>query len=228
MYIFSGTLKNIAAIPYKVMECLLWLLIVISKTPIYFIGYLGDAVLGNIPLRIGRWMGKKFPKIKESTFIRKQWQRIQPKTLYERYETPFYTFCFACFVIWPLIIILPIDYLLLYRYLIAAVLYILCYFVGMWRKCGGKGEYYENILQNNLEFLKLSFLPSVFVLTVLGFIFSATGKTIYHFDLTVIREAVKALLLKNGGLNLIDQCVKIFSFGFAFFGCYILSVCQFN
>lgn len=42
---------------------------------------------------------------------------------------------------------------------VASALYLLLYFVGMARKCGRNEQYYEKILDNNIEFLKLSFLP---------------------------------------------------------------------
>lgn len=58
--------------------------------------------------------------------------------------------------------------------IVASALYLLFYFVGMARKCGSDKTYYEKVLDNNMEFLKLSFLPLGFIITVLGFCFTVT------------------------------------------------------
>lgn len=46
------------------------------------------------------------------------------------------------------------------------------YFVGTKRIYGCNEERYDAVLKNNIEFLKLSFLPLGFIITVLGFAFT--------------------------------------------------------
>ena len=97
-----------------------------------------------------------------------------------RYETPLCTYCFSYTAV-------SIIYMLLdstgvkYGWVIAFVIYILIYFVGMYRRYKENGNYI-NVLDNNLEFLKLSFIPLTFLITVIGFVFTIAGLNLQQIE----------------------------------------------
>lgn len=192
-----------------ILVCLVGLLTVLLITPIYFAVYFLDATLGNMPLKIGSWMGKKFPRVKDKALIRRCWEKIQPKSLYVRYETPLCTYCFSHVAIIYLGLIFPSNFGMVGRYFVATAMYMLCYFIGMRRKCGKQSEYYENVLQNNLEFLRLSFVPLAFLITVIGFAFTTTGSNIFQLqlDYDAVRGFLTSLLSVGNG----DTILKLFS-----------------
>lgn len=52
----------------------------------------------------------------------------------------------------------------------------------MYRRCREK-EYYFQVLENNLNFLKLSFIPLTFLVTILGFFCTLTGLNVQEIDI---------------------------------------------
>lgn len=157
-------------------------------------GYVYDSIFGNSLLKVGHFIGKKFSKIKDISLIVKLWRKIQPKKLYFRYETPVFAYCFSCVGILLLAMILPDENGM--DIIMASVLYLLFYFVGMARRCGNDEQYYEKVLENNMEFLKLSFLPLGFIITVLGFCFTITGMKVQElpFNFAIIESTYTSLV----------------------------------
>lgn len=137
-------------------------------------GYIFDSIFRKRLIKIGQWLTSNFPKIKENARCRKVWKRIQLQDMYLRYETPLITYCFSCTGIVVLGeflgLILSIDEWKANT--IATGVYVFFYFVGMRRIYGCNEERYDAVLRNNIEFLKLSFLPLGFMITVLGFAFT--------------------------------------------------------
>lgn len=162
------------------------LLFVMLISTVYTVGYVYDSIFGNSFIRLGHFIGRKYPKIKNIPLVVKVWKKFQPKELYLRYETPLFAYCFSYTAISLLAIILPIKNGL--SIIVASFLYILAYFAGMAKKCRGNKRYYDKVLDNNIEFLKLSFLPLGFIITVLGFCFTITGMKVQElrFDYTTI------------------------------------------
>lgn len=147
-------------------------LLVISLS--YMAGYIFDSIFRKRLIKIGQWIIAKFPEIKENARCRKVWKRIQLQDMYLRYETPLIAYCFSCtgIVMFGGIfgLVLPVDEW--QAIIIATVVYVIFYFVGMKRIYGCNEERYDAVLKNNIEFLKLSFLPLGFIITVLGFAFT--------------------------------------------------------
>lgn len=149
------------------------ILLVLLASSIYFVGFLYDSIMGNLALKIGGWLAKKMPHIKNNSFLINIWKRIQPKETYLRYETPLFTYCFSFMAIYYISLVFPEQQGMQFIY--ASMIYLFCYFVGMRRKCGEIEGCYRRVLKNNKDFLKLSFLPITFIITVLGFCFTVTG-----------------------------------------------------
>ena len=95
--------------------------------------------------------------------------------------------------------------------IVASALYLLFYFVGMSRKCGRNEQYYEKILDNNIEFLKLSFLPLGFIITVLGFCFTITGMKVQELplDFAIIGNTYASLMNYNDETNTLMLFLKL-------------------
>lgn len=156
------------------------LLMVLLITLVYFCGYVYDAVFGNLPHKACGKLREKFPEINKYAIFIKIGNIVTPKNIYLRYETPVCTFCFS----FTTILIIG-DILrwadIKYGTMFGAGIYLLMYFGGMYRKCKISEEYYRVVLDNNLDFLKLSFVPLTFIVTVLGFGCTITGTKIQDF-----------------------------------------------
>lgn len=189
------------------------LLFIISISAVYIVGYAYDSIFGNCLIRLGHFIGGKYSKIKNIPMLVKLWRKIQPKELYLRYETPLFSYCFSYTAISLLVLILPDENGM--SIIIASVLYILFYFIGMARKCGSNEQYYEKVLENNMEFLKLSFLPLGFIITVLGFCFTITGMRVQElpFDFTIIENTYTGLMNYNDETNTMMLFLKMIVLG---------------
>lgn len=75
----------------------------------------------------------------------------------------------------------------------------------MWRK----KDYYFKVLKNNKDFLKLSFLPMTFIITILGFYFTITGFKVQKIQLRFneVQNSINQLFNYNN-INLIQILVK--------------------
>lgn len=60
---------------------------------VYIVGYVYDSIFGNSFISLGNFIGRKYPEIKNIQLVVKVWNKIQPKELYLRYETPLFTYC---------------------------------------------------------------------------------------------------------------------------------------
>lgn len=244
---FEGEMKmkiNIAELTSKmsdkIMEILWWFLKPLLKMPltflmialttsIYCVGYVYDAFLGDSFIRLGHFIGKKCPKIKKKDLIQQIWSEIQPKDLYLRYETPLLTYdlCYTTIIVSGLVFVnkgfwgmMAVDFL-----------YVFIYLVGMIRRCGRREQYFEKILNNNKEFLSLSFLPLGFLVASLGAAilileFIAPAFDVKMVDLWRVAEEILTLFLgshatANALAVLLEIALVIILF---FIMCYILSL----
>lgn len=103
------------------------------------------------------------------------------------------------------------------QYIIAPVLYLFVYFVGMCRKYKDKEDCLDKVLENNMEFLKLSFLPITFLITIVGFGFTATGLKIQDLNIEWVHicNAITNYFRNDVGDNLLSLCLHIFICGLA-------------
>lgn len=208
-----------------IMIFLVGLLFIMLISVVYIVGYIYDSIFGNLFIYLGHFLSGKYPKIKNIQIVRKLWRKIQPKELYLRYETPLFTYCFSYTAISLLALVLPNENGM--GIIVASALYLLFYFVGMARKCGRNEQYYEKILDNNIEFLKLSFLPLGFIITILGFCFTITGMKVQELsiDFTIISNTYTSLMNYNDDTNTFMLFLKmIVSGGFILMLFYIISL----
>lgn len=192
---------------------LVGLVFVVLISVVYIAGYVYDSIFGNSFISLGHFIGKKYPKIKNIPVVLKMWKKIQLKELYLRYETPLFAYCFSYTAISLLALIWPNKNGM--SIIAASALYLLFYFVGMARKCGSNEQYYTKMLDNNMEFLKLSFLPLGFIITVLGFCFTITGMKVQElpFDFTIIVNTYTGLMSYNNETNTLMRFLKMIASG---------------
>lgn len=142
-------------------------------TVVYFPGYLYDAIFGNWLFLIGKFISDKFGVLKKVQILRKVRKLMEPKKNYLRYETPLCTYCFSYMTL--IVIAKALEKMQIgYGLIIAFIIYPFVYFLGMHRRYRAR-EDFENALENNFEFLKLSFVPLAFLITIVGFLFTVTG-----------------------------------------------------
>lgn len=179
-------------------------------TLVYFVGYVYDCMFWWVFQILGHIIGRKFPWIKEITLVVKLWKKIQPKKLYLRYETPLFSYCFSFTAIFLLALMLPIENIII-RLFMSAVLYIFFYLIGMNIRCRSNEQYYEKVLVNNMEFLKLSFLPLGFIITIIGFLFTVVGVNLQDvsIDFTMINEIIAFVNCRNDE-NILISLFRIF------------------
>ena len=196
-----------------IMIFLIGLLFVMLISVVYIAGYVYDSIFGNSFISLGHFISGKYPKIKNIPIVVKLWRKIQPKELYLRYETPLFTYCFSYTAISVLALVLSNENSM--GIIVASALYLLFYFVGMARKCGSNEQYYNKVLKNNMEFLKVSFLPLGFIITVMGFYFTITGMKIQELPLnfTTIANTFTSLMNYNNESNMLMQFLKILASG---------------
>lgn len=192
-----------------IMIFLIGLLFIMLISVVYIAGYVYDSIFGNLFISLGHFISGKYPKIKNISIVEKMWRKIQPKELYLRYETPLFTYCFSYTAISLLALVLPNENGT--DIVVASALYLLLYFVGMARKCVRNEQYYEKILDNNIEFLKLSFLPLGFIITVLGFCFTITGMKVQELplDFAIIENTYTSLMNYNDETNTLMLFLKL-------------------
>lgn len=187
------------------------LLIVLLISIIYFTGYLYDSIVGNLGMKFGTLVLRKIPRAKNIKIVSKMCSLLQPKEIYLRYETPLCTYCFSYSAISILCGLVPYKYGISFQYVISSFIYLACYFIGMGRKCGSDSEYYKKILKNNLDFLKLSFLPMTFLITIFGFAFTVTGFKIQdlHIDTNYIQNTISGVVEFNDNTDVVIMVIKL-------------------
>ncbi len=173
---------------------------------VYIFGYIYDCLFGNWIIQFCRYIGKKYPRIKNSEKAFKLWEIIRPQKLYLRYETPLFTYCGSFTAIVLLSGIFNYNYYI--NLTIGCILYLVLYFVGMARRCRDNDEYYDKVLKNNLDFLKLSFLPLGFIITILGFLCTITGVRVQ--DLSIPLQYLDSLKDSVNYFNLELYSFKLF------------------
>ena len=191
---------------------------------VYLVGYLYDCVLGDTLVNVGRFLGSKFPIIKDNIFFQWICVKLQRKELYLRYETPLFAFCFSYMAVYIIAFILPIE---TGEYILASLIYLICYFIGMARRGWKRSEYYDRVLRNNLEFLKLSFLPLAFIVTLVGFVFTITGLKIQElpWDKFEIFETLNIWMSNSDESSMVNMLIRILILGAIFlFLLYVFSL----
>lgn len=124
----------------------------------YFLGYIIDCIIFLI---------NKLPKMKECSFWNKLTKKGFYKEIYLRYETPLITYSFSFLPIFFLFSILNGNYT--HRIAISILGYLLSCLIGMKSKYAHNKDKYKEVIQNNIEFLQLSFLPIGFFITMYSF-----------------------------------------------------------
>lgn len=179
----------------NILEIVIWLIglilifveiivlfLMLVTSIIYLFGYIYDLLFGNAVYNI---LQSDFFIIKNSKLTNYKWYKrlldiVKLKEHYLRYETPLISFCLSYTAITIIILCLPSKLTVDKKYIVAIVIYLLSYFIGMYRRVshikeGDKLKKYESILENNLSFLKLSFIPISFIITIFGFLFTIMG-----------------------------------------------------
>lgn len=156
------------------------LLIIMLITVVYGVGYVYDSIFGNSLYKLGIKIAKKYPNIRKWKILASIKRIIEPRTQFVRYETPLCTYCFS-YTALSIIYMIMNNAGIKYGWVIAFVTYILIYFLGMYRRYE-KNESYICVLDNNLEFLKLSFVPLTFLITMIGFAFTVAGFDLQQID----------------------------------------------
>ena len=193
---------------------LVGVLIILLISIIYFGGYLYDSFVGNLAIKFGHLVLRKMPKakrVKDIEIVYKIWKLLKPKEIYLRYETPLFTYCFSYSAITIICAVVPYKYGIGIQYVISSFVYLAFYFIGMWRKCGSNSNYYKKILKNNLDFLKLSFLPMTFLITIFGFTFTVTGFKIQDLkiDANDIQNIIYGVLEFNDNTDVVIMFTKL-------------------
>ena len=151
---------------------LLAALIILLISIIYFVLFVWDIITGNWLYRKISDNDSKFRIKWIDAFAKSMKEKLKPKEHYARYETPLFALCFTFTAISYLTAIIGQDSLK--SIMLAVTIYIATYIIGMRRKYSDTKKYSE-VLQANMEFLKLSFVPLVFFVTVAGFLFTFMG-----------------------------------------------------
>ena len=175
---------------FLVAYCVAMLMVMIISL-VYCIGYVYDTIIGDWLFHFGKFVSSKSPRLKEFDVLKKVGNWMQPKEIYLRYETPLCTYCFSFTAVLSMYGILE-GLGIHYAIVISFILYIFVYFVGMYRRCKTE-DYYNKVLENNLDFLKLSFIPLAFLITIVGFLFTITGFRIQELDFDYFSPIIRAM-----------------------------------
>lgn len=167
------------------------LLIIMLITVVYGVGYVYDSIFGNSLYKLGINIAKKYPNIRKWKILASIKRNIEPRTQFVRYETPLCTYCFS-YTALSIIYMIMNNAGIKYGWVIAFVTYILIYFLGMYRRYE-KNESYICVLDNNLEFLKLSFVPLTFLITMIGFAFTVAGFNLQQIDWEYFNPIISAI-----------------------------------
>lgn len=197
---------------FLVLGYCLAMLIVLVIAAFYSVGYLYDSVCGNSVYNIGIYIAKKYPQIKKSMILRKIKSIIEPKERFTRYETPLCTYCFsytALLLIYMVYETMGIGC----GAILAFFSYILIYFIGMYRRYK-ENERYDAVLENNLEFLKLSFVPLAFLVTIVGFAFTVSGFNLQQVDWEYFMPIISSVQEKGFFSGLADEIWLVLKLGF--------------
>ena len=160
--------------------------VIMFKVIVNIFGYIYDSIFASIVLKIGHFIGRKIPCIKKFRIINMLWNNILNSEKCFRYQIPCVTYCFSYMVV---LIIAPIfHYNDLINTIIVYVLYGLVYFLGMARRYKMDKKTYYMVLDNNMAFLKLSFMPIGFIITLFGFLFTITGMKIQEFNFNYVTD----------------------------------------
>lgn len=148
---------------------------------IYLVGYIQDALFGDWLLKHVLLILNKISKPEKRNILNKLDDYLNSENAYVKYETPLCTYCFSFSA---LLIVMEFFNGLetIYAYIIATLIYVTVYFIGMYHR-RRSDTHYNEILKNNRDFLKLSFIPLAFLITVGGFLFTITGYRIQEIDL---------------------------------------------
>lgn len=168
--IIVGLVISIVSLPFLIQ--------LMFSTITYLLGYLYDSIFGDWLIKLAYHIARKCGMLRNKRWFRKIWSLIKPKNTNVRYETPIISYCFSYMAILLMAQIIPGKVNMTGRLLSSMALYIILYFIGMYRRCGKKSEYYTTVLNNNMSFLKLSFWVLGGLITGIGFVCTVLGKDI--------------------------------------------------
>lgn len=147
--------------------------LMLFTTMVYLPLYMMDVI-------VGRTLENKLNSIDEDKYsgnvlkILKRTKKIfGSQSCYLRYETPLIAYVFSFLAVVMIALISKASSAI--GYLASYLAYLVFYFVGMIRRYASDDEKLGMVLENNKKFLKLSFLPLGFCLTIIGFIFGILG-----------------------------------------------------
>lgn len=147
--------------------------LMLFTTMVYLPLYMMDVI-------VGRTLENKLNSIDEDKYsgnvlkILKRTKKIfGSQNCYLRYETPLIAYVFSSLAVVMIALISKASSAI--GYLASYLAYLFFYFVGMIRRYASDDEKLGMVLENNKKFLKLSFLPLGFCLTIIGFIFGILG-----------------------------------------------------
>lgn len=185
MDVYFNLLKIILAAAIGIIS-LPFLIQLMFTTIIYLFGYVYDSICGDYIIKLAYCVTRKYGKLRNRPWFRKLWSWIKPRRTYVRYETPLISYCLSYMAIFMVAHIISVYVSravnMTESTLISMAIYVILYFLGMYRRCGGNAGYYTKVLKNNMSFLKLSFWVLGGLMTIIGFVCTILGKNIGDFD----------------------------------------------
>ena len=177
----------------------------------------------------GRWKGMKIYYLCHKIYSILE---VQVEKECCRYRTPLYTFISA-----GIPVTLIIDNTNIFKdkyeyigYICLSIFFLCIYFLGMFVKNYNKPEEYSAFLKHNMEFLKLSFLPCTFIITIVGFLYTVQEEKLFKQGVNIslnIWDKVSNVIIsedfKKDSLNDILINLSIYIFVFLIF-LYVMSL----
>lgn len=128
--IIVGLVISIVSLPFLIQ--------LMFSTITYLLGYLYDSIFGDWLIKLAYHIARKCGMLRNKRWFRKIWSLIKPKNTNVRYETPIISYCFSYMAILLMAQIIPGKVNMTGRLLSSMALYIILYFIGMYRRCGKK------------------------------------------------------------------------------------------
>lgn len=175
------------------MICVLGLVVLLIMPLANQVFYVIDTLVGNWGHKIIQVAGNVM-KLQNRPCYRKLYKMLSPKEQYYRYETPLYTFILAYLGVCTVYDIFLSSKDELLSIIVLSFIYLFCYLLGMYRKYGRNLTNYKRVLDMNMEYLQLFFIPFSFIVTIVGFILSLTDIYKFEYEYTSLMHLFENLL----------------------------------
>ena len=191
-----------------ILAVILVITVIMINVLVDTLGYIYDCIFASIVVKIGHYIGKKIPGVRKNRIIYVIWNNVLNSPKCFRYQIPCISYCFSYLVV--LVIASLFKYDDLTSTIVSYAIYGIIYFVGMAKRYKVNKEEYSKVLDNNMAFLKLSFMPVGFVITFFGFLFTITGVKVQdlNFDSNFIFEIIRNINFIKLNIVSIESCVK--------------------